>query len=183
MPFTFNQTKIKDVIMIEAKIYPDNRGFFMETFRESFFRENGIDVKFVQDNFSHSSKNVLRGLHYQKHPTAQAKLIKVIHGEIFDVAVDMRKQSPTYGKWVGDILSEKNHKMLYIPEGFAHGFLVLSNDADVHYKVSNEYSAENDRGILWNDPNLKINWSNNNPILSENDLKHPFLENADSNFS
>jgi dTDP-4-dehydrorhamnose 3,5-epimerase len=183
MPFIFSQTKIKEVIMIKAEKISDNRGFFMETFRESFFRENEINVKFVQDNFSHSIKDVLRGLHYQKNPTAQAKLIKVIHGEIFDVAVDIRKESSTYGKYVSEILSEQNHKMLYIPEGFAHGFLVLSKEADVQYKVTKEYSMENSKGILWNDPSLKIKWPINSPLVSENDMKQPLLKNADNNFS
>jgi dTDP-4-dehydrorhamnose 3,5-epimerase len=183
MPFIFSQTEIKDVILIKAEKISDNRGFFMETFRESFFRENGMNIKFVQDNFSHSIKGVLRGLHYQKNPSAQAKLIKVIHGEIFDVAVDIRKESATYGKCVSEILSEQNHKMLYVPEGFAHGFLVLSKEADVQYKVTKEYSMENSRGILWNDPSLKIKWSISSPVVSEKDMKQPLLKNADNNFS
>ena len=170
-------------MLIEAKSFPDERGFFMETYKESVFKENGINEKFVQDNFSHSSKGALRGLHYQKEPMAQAKLVKVIRGEIFDVAVDIRKQSPTYGKWVGEILSEKNNKMLYVPQGFAHGFLTLSDDVDVLYKVNNEYSPENDRGILWNDPDIGIDWPNKEPTLSEKDTKQPLLKNADNNFS
>jgi dTDP-4-dehydrorhamnose 3,5-epimerase len=183
MPFIFSQTEIKDVILIKAEKFSDSRGFFMETFRESFFRENGINIKFVQDNFSHSIKDVLRGLHYQKNPSAQAKLIKVIHGEIFDVAVDIRKESATYGKCVSEILSEQNHKMLYVPEGFAHGFLVLSKEADVQYKVTKEYSMKNSTGILWNDPSLEIKWPISSPLVSENDMKQPLLKNADNNFS
>jgi len=182
MQFTFEKLEIQDVIIIEAKTFPDDRGFFMETYKESIFRENGIDTKFVQDNFSHSSKDALRGLHYQKNPMAQAKLVNVICGEIFDVAVDIRKQSPTYGKWVGEILSNKNHKMLYIPEGFAHGFLTLSDEVDVLYKVNNEYSPENDRGIMWNDPDIGINWPTKSPLLSEKDTKQPLLKDADDDF-
>ena len=183
MSFTFKKLEIKDVILIEAKSFPDDRGFFMETYKESIFKENGINVKFVQDNFSHSSKGALRGLHYQKEPMAQAKLVNVIRGEIFDVAVDIRKQSPTYGNWVGKILSDNNHEMLYVPEGFAHGFLTLSDEVDVLYKVNNEYSPENDRGILWNDPEIGIVWPNKTPLLSEKDIKQPLLKNADNDFS
>jgi dTDP-4-dehydrorhamnose 3,5-epimerase len=182
MPFTFNRLEIPDVIVIEAKAFPDDRGFFMESFKESEFNKNGITTKFVQDNYSHSSKGALRGLHYQKEPKAQAKLVNVIRGRIFDVAVDIRKNSPTYGKWVGVILSRNNHKLLYVPEGFAHGFVVLSDNADVIYKVNNEYSPENDRGILWNDPDVKIKWPLENPLLSEKDQKQPLLKDADNDF-
>jgi len=154
----------------------------METYKKSAFKENGINANFVQDNFSHSSKGALRGLHYQKEPMAQAKLVNVIRGEIFDVAVDIRRQSSTYGKWVGEILSDKNHKMLYVPEGFAHGFLTLSDEVDVLYKVNNEYSPENDRGIMWNDPDIGINWPNETPQLSEKDMTQPLLKDADNDF-
>ncbi len=125
-----------DVILVEAKSFPDERGFFLESFKESSFTDNGINTKFVQDNFSRSTKGVLRGLHYQKNPKAQAKLVTIFRGEIFDVAVDVRKDSPTYGKWVSEILSEQNHKLLYIPEGFAHGYCVLSDEVDIFYKVN-----------------------------------------------
>jgi len=182
MPFSFKRLDIPDVILIDAKSFPDERGFFMETFKESSFSENGINTIFVQDNHSHSIKGVLRGLHYQKHPKAQAKLVTTIKGEIFDVAVDIRKNSPTYGKWVSAILSDENHKLLYVPEGFAHGFCVLSDKADVIYKVNKEYSPENDRGILWNDPEVNVNWPINNPIISKKDLEQPLLKNADNNF-
>ena len=140
------------------------------------------NTNFVQDNYSHSVKGVLRGLHYQKDPKAQAKLVMAIRGEIFDVAVDIRKDSPTYGKWAGEILSEQNHRLLYTPEGFAHGFCVLSDEADVLYKVNQEYSPENDRGILWNDPNIDVKWPVDKPIVSEKDLKQPLLKNTDNNF-
>lgn len=182
MPFTFKKLEIKDVILIEAKSFLDSRGFFMETYKKSTFKENGINANFVQDNFSHSSKGALRGLHYQKEPMAQAKLVNVISGEIFDVAVDIRRQSSTYGKWVGEILSDKNHKMLYVPEGFAHGFLTLSDEVDVLYKVNNEYSPENDRGIMWNDSDIGINWPNKTPQLSEKDMTQPLLKDADNDF-
>ena len=156
MPFSFKRLQIPEVILIEAKSFSDERGFFFESFKESDFSSNGVSTKFVQDNTSHSVKNVLRGLHYQKNPKAQGKLVTAITGEIFDVAVDIRAGSPTFGKWVGEILSDKNHHLLYVPRGFAHGFCVLSDTADVLYKVDNEYSSQDERGILWNDPSLKI---------------------------
>jgi len=182
MPFTFKKLEIPEVILVETKVFPDERGFFSETFKESTFIENGINTKFVQDNFSHSNKGVLRGLHYQKNPSAQAKLVMAIKGEIFDVAVDIRKDSPTYAKWISEILSEENHKLLYIPEGFAHGFLVLSDQADVLYKVNSEYSSENERGIIWNDPKVGIKWPIDKPSVSKKDQELPFYENIDNNF-
>jgi len=182
MPFSFKKLSIPEVILVEPKVFPDDRGFFLESFKESTFQENGITTKFVQDNYSHSIKGVLRGLHYQKNPKAQAKLVTAIRGEIFDVSVDIRKDSPTYGKWVGENLSEQNHKSLYVPEGFAHGFLCLSDETDVVYKVNEEYSAENDRGMLWNDPAVGVKWPVENPIISEKDKQQPLLENADNNF-
>ena len=182
MPFTFKKLDIPEVILVEAKAFSDDRGYFMESFKESVFIDNDIDTKFVQDNFSHSIKGVLRGLHYQKNPKAQAKLVTALRGEIFDVAVDIRKNSPTFGKWIGEILSENNHKLLYVPEGFAHGFCVLSNEADVLYKVNQEYSPEHEKGILWNDPDLNISWPIKKPILHEKDILLPILKNADNNF-
>ena len=182
MGFIFKKLDIPEVILVEAKSFLDDRGFFMESFKESIFINNGIVAKFVQDNFSHSTQGVLRGLHYQKSPKAQAKLVIALRGEIFDVAVDIRKNSPTYGKWVSEILSEQNHNLLYIPEGFAHGFCVLSKEADVLYKVSNEYSPEHEKGIIWNDPDLNIQWPVDKPILAEKDLQSPFLKDADNNF-
>ncbi len=182
MVFTFKKLEISDVILIEPKIYSDNRGFFYENFKETDFLSYGISNKIVQENFSHSLKDVIRGLHFQKNPKAQSKLVSVINGKIFDVAVDIRKKSPTYGKWVGEIISDENHRSLYIPEGFAHGFCVLSEEADVVYKVNNEYSPENERGIIWNDPTIKISWSVENPIVSDKDSRLPQLEKVDSNF-
>ena len=177
----FKKLSIPEVILIEPKIFSDKRGFFFENFKEENFILNGI-TKLIQDNISHSTLGVIRGLHYQKNPKAQAKLVTAITGKIFDVAVDIRKNSPTYGKWVGEILSNENHRSLYIPEGFAHGFSVLSEKADVIYKVSSEYSQENEGGIIWNDPTINIPWSVKQPIISEKDNLLPVLENIDTNF-
>ena len=182
MPFSFKRLEIPDVILVEDKTFSDHRGFFLENFKESDFVSNGIKSRFVQDNTSRSIKGVLRGLHYQKYPKAQAKLVTAITGEIFDVAVDIRKGSPYFGKWVSQILSDKNHKSLYVPEGFAHGFCVLSDEADVIYKVNQEYSSENERGIIWNDPKLDIKWPTNQPILIPKDLQFPNLDEIDNNF-
>lgn len=182
MPFSFKSLDIRDVVLIEAKSFSDKRGYFMELFQSSSFENFNIKTKFVQDNFSHSKKGILRGLHFQKIPKAQAKLVMALKGEIFDVAVDIRKNSPTYGKWVGETLSEHNHKMLYVPEGFAHGFCVLSDEADVLYKVNQEYSVDDERGIIWNDPDIGIFWPIRDPVLSEQDLKLPALVNTDNNF-
>jgi len=182
MPFTFKKLDIPDVILIEAQSFPDDRGFFLEGFKESVFATNGINTKFVQDNFSYSVRGVLRGLHYQKNPKAQAKLVIALMGEIFDVAVDIRKNSPTYGKWVGEILSEQNHRLLYIPEGFAHGFCVLGEKANVLYKVNNEYSPEHEKGIIWNDNEVNITWPIDKPILHEKDQQLSLFKDADNNF-
>jgi len=182
LPFTFKKLSITDVILIESKSFLDERGFFLESFKESSFIENGINTKFVQDNFSRSIKGVLRGLHYQKNPKAQAKLVTVFRGEIFDIVVDIRKDSQTYGKWISEILSEQNRKLLYIPEGFAHGYCVLSEEADIFYKVNQEYSPENDSGFIWNDPEIAVKWPIDKPIISDKDLELPLLKNADNNF-
>ena len=183
MTFTFRRLQIPDVILVEPKLLSDNRGFFYESFKESDFFKNGITKKFVQDNFSHSTRDVIRGLHYQQKPKAQAKLITVVSGKIFDVAVDIRKNSPSYGKWISEILSEDDHKLLYVPEGFAHGFCVLSQEADIFYKVNNEYSKEHERGIVWNDPTVNISWPIEEPIISDKDNKLPLLKNSDSDFT
>lgn len=151
----------------------------METYKKSEFVKAGIDVDFIQDNHSKSTQGVLRGLHFQKPPFAQAKLVRCNKGEIFDVGVDIRKESPTFGKWSGAVLSEENKKMLYIPEGFAHGFVVLSEKAEVLYKTNNEYSPENDRGIMWNDPTINIDWGVAEPLVSKKDSSQPLLEKAD----
>ena len=177
MPFKFTKLSIPDVVLIEPQIFEDERGFFLENFKEFDFKKNGIHEKFVQENYSYSFKKVLRGLHFQKPPKTQAKLVTALKGEIFDVAVDLRKNSSTYGKWIAEILSEKNHSSLYIPEGFAHGFCVLSDDAHVLYKTTQEYSSEHECGIIWNDPDLNISWSFKHPILSKKDQSLPLLKN------
>ena len=159
MPFAFEKTSIKDVILVKPKVFGDDRGFFMETYKKSEFAKAGLDVDFIQDNHSKSIKGVLRGLHFQKNPKAQGKLVRCIKGKIFDVAVDIRKDSPTFSKWTGHILSEENKDMLWIPEGFSHGFLTLSDVAEIVYKVSSaEYSPEHDAGIRWDDKDINIHW-------------------------
>ncbi|EIK1652261.1 dTDP-4-dehydrorhamnose 3,5-epimerase, partial [Salmonella enterica] len=158
-----------DVLIFEPKVFSDERGFFMESFNQKVFEEAvGRKIEFVQDNHSKSTKGVLRGLHYQVEPYAQGKLVRCIAGEVFDVAVDIRKDSETFGKWVGVNISSENKRQLWIPEGFAHGFLVLSDSADFLYKTSNYYSPIHERGIVWNDPTININWPINiDKILSE----------------
>jgi dTDP-4-dehydrorhamnose 3,5-epimerase len=182
MAFTFQQLEIPEVILIEAQALADGRGFFVERYKRSDFSANGIDDTFVQDNYSHSLRGVLRGLHYQKHPKAQAKLVTVLKGEIFDVAVDIRRGSPTYGRWVGKTLAAKDCHLLYIPVGFAHGFCVLSEQADVLYKVTEEYAPELDRGVIWNDPDIGIRWPIDAPKISLKDAKLPSLESSGSDF-
>jgi dTDP-4-dehydrorhamnose 3,5-epimerase len=162
------ETEIPDVNIIEIDVFPDDRGFFCETYQERRYHDNGIFAKFVQDNQSYSKKDVLRGLHFQpKHP--QGKLIMAAVGEIFDVAVDIREKSPTYGQWVGAFLSDKNRRQLYVQEGFAHGFCVISAYALVQYKCTNFYDPADNGGIIWNDPDIKIDWPITNPIVSSRD--------------
>lgn len=182
MIFKFTKLEIPEVILITPKVFIDSRGFFSETYKKSEFILNGIEDNFVQDNHSRSTKGVLRGLHYQKKEKAQSKLVRCISGEILDIAVDIRKNSKTYGKYVSILLSNENKNMLYIPKGFAHGFLVLSDVSEILYKTSEEYSPENDRGILWSDPAININWNYDNPILSDKDKKLPLLSEADNDF-
>ena len=163
------QTEIPDVKIVKPKVYGDERGFFLETFEQKRYQEMlGISLNFVQDNHSQSQKNVLRGLHFQKE-NPQGKLVRVVRGEVFDVAVDIRKDSLTYGKWVGVILSEDNKSQLWIPPGLAHGFLVMSDIADFEYKCTNYYDPNSERCLLWNDPTVNINWPISTPILSEKD--------------
>lgn len=177
MPFDFISLKIPDIKLVIPKVFKDDRGFFLESYKKSDFIANGIVDDFKQDNYSKSSKGVLRGLHYQASPKEQAKLVRCCRGKIFDVAVDIRKSSKTFGHWVGEILSEENNHILYIPAGFAHGFVVLSDTAEIIYKTSNEYSKEHDRGILWNDPDININWGIDfMPVLSEKDKIQPLLK-------
>lgn len=179
---TFTKTEIDGVYIIEPKVFGDNRGYFMETYNENVFKANGLDYTFVQDNQSKSKKGVLRGLHFQKtHP--QAKLVRVLEGEVLDVAVDLRKGSMTYGKWVGVVLSEENKKMFMIPRGFAHGFVVLSDTATFAYKCDEFYHPEDEGGIAWNDPDVGIDWQyEGDPLLSEKDKKHPTLKESKTEF-
>ncbi|OOC44209.1 dTDP-4-dehydrorhamnose 3,5-epimerase [Thermosipho sp. 1074] len=178
--FKKTSTPIEGLYIIEPTVFGDTRGFFMESWNKKEFSEIGLDIDFVQDNHSRSKKGVLRGLHFQvKYP--QGKLVRVVRGIVFDVAVDLRKNSPTFGKWYGVILSEENKKMFYIPEGFAHGFLVLSDEADFLYKTTEYYYPEYDAGVIWNDPDINIKWpfeeyGIKEQILSEKDKKLPQLK-------
>lgn len=182
MPFQFHRLAIPEVILVEPHRFGDSRGFFMETYQYETFVANGVVPRFVQDNYSRSAKGVLRGLHYQKEPFAQGKLLLVVVGEIFDVAVDIRRGSPTFGNWVGELLSAENGRMLYVPPGFAHGFCVLSETADLTYKATNYYKPENEGGIIWNDPQIGIEWPVSTPSLSAKDVKLPLLAEADINY-
>lgn len=174
--FKFTETAIKGVYEVEPTVFGDNRGYFMETYNASEFKEAGFDYNFVQDNQSSSKRGVLRGLHFQiNHP--QAKLVRVLKGEVFDVVVDLRKNSETYGKWVGALLSEQNKKQFLIPRGFAHGFIVISEYAEFEYKCDDFYHPEDEAGIIWNDSDINIQWPDvGNIILSEKDKKHPSLK-------
>jgi dTDP-4-dehydrorhamnose 3,5-epimerase len=178
--FTFLKTRIQGLCVIEPTVYGDDRGYFMETYHYKEFKEAGLDMTFVQDNQSKSYKGVLRGLHFQiKHP--QGKLVRVIQGEVFDVAVDIRQKSETFGKWYGVILSDENKKQFYIPPGFAHGYLVLSAQAEFVYKCTDFYHPEDEAGIIWNDPDIGITWpltNNKEVILSEKDSKWKMLKDT-----
>lgn len=174
MPFEFEKQKIEDVILVKPKVFGDNRGFFMETYKKSDFFANGITEEFVQDNHSKSSKGVLRGLHYQAKPYGQAKLVRCSKGRIYDVAVDLRKNSKTFGKYIKVELSEENKYMLFIPNGFAHGFVALTDEVELLYKTGGEYAPNADRGILWSDKDINIDWNIDfEPILSEKDKVQP----------
>ena len=178
MPFEFERQKINDIILIKPKVFGDNRGFFMETYKKSEFQANGIKEDFNQDNHSKSGAKVLRGLHYQSKPYGQAKIVRCVRGRIYDVAVDIRPNSDTFGQYVKVELSEDNKHMLYIPEGFAHGFVVLSDEAELCYKASGEYNPQADRGVLWNDKDININWEIDfDPVLSAKDSNQPELKN------
>ena len=184
--FKFTYTEIEGVFVAEPAVFPDERGYFMETYNENDFKEEGIDLTFVQDNQSKSSKGVLRGLHFQK-TQPQGKLVRVISGEVFDVAVDLRKASKTYGKWVGVTLSAENKKQLFIPKGFAHGFVVLSDEAEFVYKCTDFYKGDDEGGILWNDPDIGIEWpiediGEENILLSEKDKLWKPLKDTDVDF-
>ncbi len=180
--FNFIKTEIDGVLIVEPTLYGDHRGYFMETYKESDFKEAGINCTFLQDNQSKSRKGVLRGLHFQKtYP--QAKLVRVIKGEVYDVAVDLREGSPTFGKYVGVVLSEENKRQFFIPRGFAHGFLVLSDEAEFVYKCDNLYHPEDEGGLLYSDESIGIDWPIKEGILlSDKDKVYPTLENLDFKF-
>lgn len=174
MDVKIQQLSIDGVLLVEPVCFDDNRGYFLETYHLQKYQQAGIDKDFVQDNHSHSIRGVLRGLHYQlNHP--QGKLIYTVSGAIFDVAVDIRRNSPTFGRWTGAELSAENKRQIYIPEGFAHGFVVLSEYADVIYKCTDLYAPGDEHGILWSDPDIGINWPVDAPILSQKDLENPRL--------
>jgi dTDP-4-dehydrorhamnose 3,5-epimerase len=176
------KTKIDDLVLIQPDIFPDPRGYFFESFQKEKFQAIGIDAEFIQDNESMSNKGVLRGLHFQKPPFAQGKLVRVVRGSVLDVAVDLRKKSKTYGKWVSSELSAGNKLMMWIPEGFAHGFVVQEDDTIFQYKCSNYYNKESESGIIWNDPDLKIDWGIDKPFVSEKDLQGGLFRDLRSPF-
>ena len=173
------KTKLDGVVVIEPDVFGDNRGFFMESWNKKKMEEAGLFYDFVQDNHSKSTvKGTLRGIHFQKGDKAQAKLVRCVKGAVLDVAVDLRKNSPTFKQWVGVELSEENKKQLLIPRGFGHGFLTLTDDVEFLYKADNYYAPEADAGIRWNDPDIGVAWGVENPILSEKDKKNPFLKDC-----
>jgi dTDP-4-dehydrorhamnose 3,5-epimerase len=177
------KTDIEDLYIIETKVFEDNRGWFTESYSAKKFKDKGIDIEFIQDNHSLSKeKGVLRGLHFQLNPKAQTKLVRCTQGSIYDVAVDLREDSPTYKEWFGIELSVENKKQFLIPKGFAHGFLTLSENAEVQYKVDEYYAPEYDRSIRFDDPEINIDWEIDNPILSAKDKKAPSLKKSDCNF-
>lgn len=184
--FKITKTEINDVFTVEPAVFGDDRGYFMETYNENDFKEEGIDLTFVQDNQSKSSKGVLRGLHFQ-YTQPQGKLVRVIKGTVFDVAVDLRKDSETYGKWVGETLSDENKKQLFIPKGFAHGFLVLSDEAEFVYKCTDFYNPDDEGGIQWNDPEIGIEWpmgdmTEDDLLLSDKDKLWKPMNDTETNF-
>ncbi len=183
MSFRFQRLELSGVILVEPQVHEDRRGHFFEVYKRSEFRAAGIPVSFVQDNYSHSVRGVLRGLHYQRPPRAQGKLVMVTGGAVFDVVVDLRRDSPTCGRWTGVTLSSANRRMLYVPAGFAHGFCVLSDVADVLYKVTAEYAADLEEGIRWNDPQLGIRWPVADPILSKRDAALPLFQDRHFHFA
>lgn len=177
------KTSIPGVVIIEPQVFGDHRGWFMETYSQAAFKQAGIETVFVQDNQSYTKeKGTLRGIHFQNDPMAQSKLVRVTRGTVLDVAVDLRKGSPTYLKWEAVELTAENKRMLFIPHGFGHGFLTLTNDVEFLYKVDNLYSREHDRSIRFNDPSIGIDWGNDTPILSAKDIAAPLLSACDCNF-
>jgi dTDP-4-dehydrorhamnose 3,5-epimerase len=183
--FTFKKSPLPGLLIIEPRVFPDGRGFFMEFYNRDEFAQNGLTEPFVQDNHSRSRKGVVRGLHYQIKPAPMGKLVKCASGSIFDAGVDVRKGSPTFGKWYGEILTGDNHKMLYLPPGFAHGFLALDDNTEVIYACTNVYSPESERALLWNDPAVGIKWPLDKAgkvVVSDKDARSPGLKDADTNF-
>jgi dTDP-4-dehydrorhamnose 3,5-epimerase len=176
MPFTFINLEIEGLVLVEPRVFPDERGFFLESYKESEFVKAGLPHRFVQDNHSLSNKNVIRGLHFQYEPRAQGKLVRVVGGLVWDVAVDLRAGSPTYKKWLGIELSAANNKMLYIPPGFAHGFAAITDDVHLLYKCTEEYDPKLDAGIRWDDPEIGIEWPVRKPIVSDKDRVLPLLK-------
>lgn len=177
------KTKLDGVLIIEPAVYGDSRGFFMESYSKQKFNDLGLDFDLIQDNHSLSAQaGVIRGLHYQSSPKAQTKIVRVLTGAIYDVAVDIREGSPTFGEWVGVVLSEENKRQLIVPKGFAHGFCTIVPNTNVLYKVDEYYSPENDRGILWNDPDLNIDWPTTSPILSDKDKNQPLFKQLQQQF-
>jgi dTDP-4-dehydrorhamnose 3,5-epimerase len=184
MPFRFKRSQtLPEVILIEPQTFSDERGWFAETYKKSDFESQGITHEFVQDNHSRSTaRGTLRGLHFQNEPAAQGKLVRCIAGQIFDVAVDIRNGSSTYAKWVSSILSADNHEMIWVPPGFAHGVLTMTDIAEIAYKTTSEYSTSHDRCVRWNDPAIGIEWPISTPILSKKDAAAPLLKDVDNNF-
>jgi len=176
MPFEFEDLEIPGVFLIKPKIFRDDRGFFLETYKKEDLKKVGIDSEFVQDNYSRSEYGVLRGMHFQREPRSQAKIVQCVRGVVYDVAVDLRRDSPTFGKYVSYVLSEENRCQLYVPRGYAHGFLVLSDIAEVMYKVDNPYSPECEGGLIWNDIDVNIPWPIDDPVLAERDQSWPSLK-------
>jgi len=183
MRFTFEALAIPDVVLVRPTRHTDERGFLQESYRESEFAKAGIRARFVQDNLARSTHGVVRGLHYQIPPAAQGKLVSCVSGSVFDVAVDLRAGSPSYGRWVGTTLEADTGHQLWIPPGFAHGYAVLTDVADVAYKVTAEYRPELDRGVLWNDPAIGVEWPVQEPIVSAKDQAQPTLERCDNPFT
>jgi dTDP-4-dehydrorhamnose 3,5-epimerase len=183
MNFSRLQTDLPGLVLIQAKAFHDPRGYFMELFNADSLKNCGIEENFLQDNLSYSSKGTLRGLHYQAPPHAQGKLVTVLQGTVLDVVLDIRKGSPTYGQCGAFELSEHNRQMLYVPPGFAHGFSVLSDTALFHYKCTRVYHKASEGGVLWNDPDLHVDWKVQNPIISDKDTQLPLLKNLDSPFT
>lgn len=181
MSFNFERLEIPDVVLIQPKVFGDPRGFFVETYKSTEFMDFGIVDTFLQDNHSKSmTKGTLRGLHYQCEPRAQSKLVRVVRGSVFDVAVDIRKGSPTYGKWVAALLSAENKQIMFVPRGFAHGFCTLEDDTEVIYKCSDVYSTEHESGIIWNDSSIGVKWPDSVPvILSDRDTEWPSLKQTE----